>query len=193
MSDLQLRDFFEFDEGDLAANRAGKLSAKQKAALEESEKGADKIFIGAGVLFITVGLIITYVIIRDVVAKSLPGIVLNSSDILTLILGSSLPLGLFGFFAYGAIKLGTSKLDNSVQNVEGKVNFVKVEKRINNPSNSSHPYRTEEQYELRVGKIAFENVDEELLNIIEEGDIYAFYYTKDTKEILSCEFVSTGR
>jgi hypothetical protein len=50
-----------------------------------------------------------------------------------------------------------------------------------------------QQYELRVGKIAFENVDEELLNIIEEGDTYSFYYTKQVKQILSCEFISKGK
>jgi hypothetical protein len=49
-----------------------------------------------------------------------------------------------------------------------------------------------QQYEMRVGKIKFVDVDEELLNTINAGDTYIFYYTKDAKEILSCEFVRKG-
>lgn len=193
MSDVQLRKFFEFDESDLAANRSGKLSAKQKTKLETSEKGADQIFIGAGIFFIIVALIIIYFVAGESILKLFSGESLSSSDTLSIVLGGGLPTLLFGFFAYGAFKLGTSKLDNSVQTVQGKVNFVKVEKQVPTSTSSVSNYRTVEQYELRVGKIAFENVDEELLNIIDEGDTYVFNYTKQTKQILSCEFISKGK
>src|SRR5688572_742940 len=192
MSDIELKKFFEFDESDLNANRSGKLSAKQKSKLETSEKGADQIFVGAGIVLVVVALIIIYFVAGDSILRLLSG-ELNSNDILTIALGGGLPALLFGFFAYGSFKLGASKLDNTVQTVQGKVNFVKVEKQVPTSTSSVSSYRTVEQYELRVGKIAFENVDEELLNIIEEGDTYAFYYTKDTKQILSCEFVSKGK
>lgn len=193
MSDVQLRKFFEFDESDLAANRSGKLSAKQKTKLETSEKGADQIFIGAGIFFIVIALIIIYFVAGESILKLFSGESLTSSDTLSIVLGGGLPTLLFGFFAYGAFKLGTSKLDNSVQTVQGKVNFVKVEKQVPTSTSSVSNYRTVEQYELRVGKIAFENVDEELLNIINEGDTYVFNYTKQTKQILSCEFISKGK
>ena len=193
MSDVKLRKFFEFDENDLAANRGNKLSARQKIKLETSEKGADQIFIGAGIFFIVVGLIVIYFVAGDSIMKLFSGGSLSSSDTLAIALGGGLPALLFGFFGFGAIKLGTSKIDNSVQNVQGKVNFVKVEKQVPTSASSVSSYRTVQQYELRVGKIAFENVGEELLNIIEEGDTYAFYYTKQTKQILSCEFISKGK
>jgi hypothetical protein len=193
MSDIELRKFFEFDENDLVANRAKKLSQKQKTKLETSEKGADQIFVGAGIFFILVALVIVYFVAGDSILKLLTGRTLESSDILTLVLGGGMPILFFGFFAWGAFKLGSSKFDNTVQFVEGKVNFVKVEKRVPTSTSDVSSYRTVQQYELRVGKVVFENVDEELLNIIEEGDTYAFYYTKDTKEILSCEFVSKGK
>lgn len=193
MSDTKLRKFFEFNEADLAANRAGKLSPKQKTKLETSEKGADQIFVGAGILFILIALVIIYFVAGDSILKLLTGRTVESSDILTLVLGGGMPILFFGFFAWGAFKLGNSKLDNTVQSVEDKVNFVKVEKRIPTSTSDVSSYRTVQQYELRVGKIAFENVDEELLNLIEEGDTYAFYYTKQTKGILSCEFISKGK
>ncbi|MBL8079673.1 MAG: hypothetical protein JNM55_17025 [Anaerolineales bacterium] len=193
MSDLEVRKFFKFDEGDLAANRSGKLSASQKSKLESDEKGADQIIVGAGIFFLVIGVVVAYFVAGDVAAKLFSGTSLGSSDMLTLFLGAGLPLGLFGFFGIGAIRIGTSKLDNSVQSVEGRVKFVKVEKRIEDPTSEAFRYKMVQQYELRVGKHAFENVDEELLNLIEEGDTYAFYYTKQTKQILSCEFIAKGK
>jgi hypothetical protein len=193
MSDVKLRKFFEFDESDLVANRSGKLSAKQKSKLETSEKGADQIFIGAGVVFIIAALVIIYFVAGDSILKLFSGESLTSDDTLAIVLGGGLPALLFGFFAFGAFKLGTSKMDNSVQTVQGKVNFVKVEKQVPTSTSSVSSYRTVQQYELRVGKIAFENVAEELLNIIDEGDTYTFYYTKQVKQILSCEFISKGK
>jgi hypothetical protein len=193
MADIKLRKFFEFDESDLAANRSGKLSAGQKSRLETSEKGADQIFIGAGIFFIIVALIVIYFVAGESILKLFSGESLSSSDTLAIVLGGGLPALLFGFFAIGAFKLGTSKMDNSVQTVQGKVNFVKVEKQVPTSTSSVASYRTVQQYELRVGKIAFENIGEELLNIIEEGDTYAFHYTKQAKQILSCEFISKGK
>lgn len=192
MSDTDLKKFFNFDENDLNTNRSGKLSAKQKTKLETSEKGANQILVGAGVVFILIALIIVYFVAGNAILRLFSGS-LNPGDILTIILGGGLPILFFGFFAYGAFKMGSSKFDNTVLSVQGKVNFVKVEKQVPTSTSEVSNYRTVQQYELRVGKVAFENVDEELLNMIEEGDTYAFYYTKDTKQILSCEFISKGK
>lgn len=192
MSNTDLKKFFNFDENDLNTNRSGKLSAKQKSKLETSEKGADQILVGAGIVFILIALIIVYFVAGDAILRLFSGS-LNSGDILTIVLGGGLPILFFGFFAYGAFKMGSSKFDNTVLSVQGKVNFVKVEKQVPTSTSEVSNYRTVQQYELRVGKVAFENVDGELLNMIEEGDTYAFYYTKDTKQILSCEFISKGK
>jgi hypothetical protein len=188
MSDTELRKYFKFAESDLAANRSGQLSAKQKKRLDENEKGANGILIGFGVLLILIALGVAIG-----VGSSVLGDGFTSDDILGLALGIGLPVLLLGFFAWGSFKIAFSKMDNSVQNVEGKVNFVKVEKQVPTSTSSTSSYRTVEQYELRVGKVGFENVDEELLNIMDEGDTYAIYYTKDAKEILSAEFVKKGK
>ena len=78
----------------------------------------------------------------------------------------------------------------SVEAVEGKVNFVAVEKKAG--SSTSSTATKVPQYEMRVGNEKFD-VAESLTNIINEGDVYAFYYTGDTRHILSCELISKGK
>ncbi len=192
MSDTTLRKFFDFSEADLSANRQGKLSAKQQKVLDEGEKGANQIFIGAGVFFILLALGISWGITSDIFRDGISN--LSSDDITGLALGIGLPCGILGFFAYWSFRLAFSKLDSSLQNVEGKVNFVKMEKQQSYTSaGGSTSYRTVQQYELRVGRVNFENVAEELLNIIDEGDVYAFYYIKQPKKIMSAEKISKGK
>lgn len=192
MTDLELRNFFDFDEGDLAANRAGRLSPKQQEKINETEKGASQIFFWAGVILVLVGLGSSYGILKPALEFGYE--ITGLSDLIGPFVGLAVTWGVVGFFAVGAFRLSKSKFDSSVQSVEGKVNFVKVEKEEWSQSTDEvRSSRTVEEYELRVGRIAFEDVDEELLNIIEEGDTYAFYYTKDTKDILSCEFISKGK
>jgi len=191
MSNLELRNYFEFDEGDLAANRAGRLSEEQSLKIAEAESGANQIFFWAGVVFILMALAFSYGLFKP--AVEVGWTIASTSDLVDSAIGLVVIWGILGFLAVGSFRLSKSKMDSSVQKVEGKVNFVKVEKRVPNSSSNGPKYRTEEQYELRVGRVAFENVEEELLNTIEEGDTYAFYYTKDTKDILSCEFISKGK
>lgn len=188
MSDLELRNYFEFDEGDLATNRAGRLSEKQSLKITEAESGANQIFFWAGVVFILIALAFSYGLFKPAVEAGWT--TARMSDLVGSAIGFVVIWGILGFLAVGSFRLSKSKMDSSVQKVEGKVNFVKVEKRVPNTSSNGPKYRTEEQYELRVGRVSFENVEEELLNTIEEGDTYAFYYTKDTKDILSCEFIA---
>jgi hypothetical protein len=103
------------------------------------------------------------------------------------------PTIIIGFFVWIMFWLASSKLDHSLQNVEGNVRLVKVEKTQSyKTASGSTSQRKVQQYELRVGRVKFEDVNEELLNILREGDIYIFYYTKDAKDILSCEFIRKG-
>jgi hypothetical protein len=194
MSDPELQKFFEFDDSDLNANRLGRLSTKQQKKLTEGERFTRKIFIGAGLVFILIAAGVTVGMIGSAIKRGLTFSNISTDDILGMAVGIGLPWLVLGFFALGAFRLAATKFDNSVQCVEGKVNFVKVEKEVSSRSASgSTTSHTVEEYELRVGRVKFEDVDEELLNIIEEGDVYAFYYTKDAKDILSAEFVKKGK
>lgn len=183
MSEQELRKFFKFTDTDLTANRAKRLTKEQEARFLEAERGANQFFrwLGMGLLLLATG--ITLFLLNE--ARKI-----NWEDLAGMTPALCFVWFICGLFAFGSFKISASKNDNSVQTVEGKVNFVKVEKQVTNASSSGPRHRTVQQYELRVGSVAFEDVSEELLNLIEEGDIYAFYYTKDTKEFLSCEFIS---
>lgn len=191
MSDIALRKFFGFDESDLTSNRHGRLSKKQEQTIRSAESGANRVFVFAGVVFISLAFGSTFGILK---AARDAGVTFTSvSDLIGPLIGLALIWGLLGFLAIGSFQLAKSKLDSSVQKVEGEVHFVKVEKQVANSAPNAQKYRTVQQYELRVDRIAFHDVNEELLNIISDGDTYAFYYTKDTKKILSCEFIAKGK
>ena len=192
MSQAELRKFFDFNESDLAANRESRLSPKQEKYLQERKKSFDRFMIGVGIVIIIFSLAVSYGTIARLFTLGLSN--LSAGDIKSLVIGIGLPWGLGGFFAIGSFRIALSKNDNSLQSVEGKVNFVKVEKTVEERrSDGSHDLRKVQQYELRVGGVNFENVGEELLNIIDEGEPYAFYYTKGTKQILSAEQMKKGK
>ncbi len=189
MPDLELRNYFEFDEGDLAANRAGRLTEKQEIKLAEADSGANRIALWVGVFFILFAMGASYVILKPVLEAGWRYV--NIQDVVASVFFLLVIWGLLGYFGIRAIRRSSNKTDYSVQTVKGKVNFVRVEAQVRRPSGNG--YKTEQQYELRVGRFTFEDVDEELLNIIEEGDTYAFYIVEDTQDILSCEFISKGK
>lgn len=194
MSDTELRKFFDFDQSDLIANQNGKLSAKQDKRIKETEKSTSSIFryIGLGLIFLN--LCIVGAIVSAIMAEGFSFSTASTDDMLGLIFAIVFPTLIIGIFVWLMFWIASSKTDYSLQKVEGKVNFVKVEKQQSyKTASGSTSHRTVQQYELRVGKFKFEDVDEELLNVIEEGDVYVFYYTKDTKDILSCEFISKGK
>lgn len=193
MSDLELRNYFEFSEGDLAANRAGKLTEEQEAKARLGDGLLKPFFFWGGILLLLIAGFFSYKILTDATGGNWK--LVTSSVLAANALGLIMLWGALGFLAFKAFRIAadSSKSEYFVQKAQGKVNFVKVEARVNRASSNGPKYRTEEQYELRVGRTTFEDVDGELLNIIEEGDIYAFYFVKDTQDILSCEFISKGK
>ncbi|HRJ76560.1 MAG TPA: hypothetical protein PLX90_11205, partial [Anaerolineales bacterium] len=82
-----------------------------------------------------------------------------------------------------------NKVDYSVQKVEGEVQFVKVEKQTGSVNDPSYKRQTVSSYEMHVGGESFSNANPALIEIM-QGDIYAVYYPKDTKQILSVELIS---
>ncbi|MBX3035525.1 MAG: hypothetical protein KF758_01315 [Anaerolineales bacterium] len=191
MSDTELRKIFDFNPSDLIANQMGRLSDKQAERIKKAEQGANNIFRGVGIFLILIGILISFFLLR---AATQAGWELTSSNTIGPLVALGFIWLILGLFAFGGFKLASTKRDMSVQKVEGKVRLVKVEKQQSyKTASGSTSQRTVQQYELRVGKVKFEDVDEELLNVIEEGDNYIFYYSPYNKEILSCEFISKGK
>ena len=168
-SDLELRKTFNFDEIDLIANRKGQVTQKQEKFLKQSQITGKMISVLLGFLILIGGASRIPGIINDYIRfgfynRSIGGVVF----ILVMIAFALLFLrGLF------------TKKNFSVETVKGKVSFIVVKK------------NTKRQYQLHIGNENFD-VGEELPKIINEGDMYSFYYTADTHHILSCEFVSKG-
>lgn len=193
MTDIQLRRFFDFDESDLDANRAGRLSIKQDKRMQEFEKDSSKIFRNIGIGLILLNILIVAGFILNVTGGGFSFSTASRDDLIGMAAMMVVPTIIIGFFVWIMFWLASSKLDHSLQNVEGNVRLVKVEKTQSyKTASGSTSQRKVQQYELRVGRVKFEDVNEELLNILREGDIYIFYYTKDAKDILSCEFIRKG-
>jgi hypothetical protein len=182
MSNLELQKFFDFNESDLTANRSLKPSQRQMERLVRISKGQARYY-----RVLTVGLILLGLFLSYIFYRSEPG---NSEvyvgiGVVWLILGIFIALFLF---------IAGTKPDYTVEIAEGKVNFVKVEKtRREKSATGSTRTRTYQVYEMRVGNVNFHAVPEDLLNMIEEGDIYAVYYLPNfSQKILSLEFVKKG-
>jgi hypothetical protein len=191
MADTELRKFFNFQESDLTANQMGRISANQMKRIREEEKSTSKTFRNMGIGLILINLCIIIGFILNVTGDGFSFATASRDDIIGMTAMMVVPTIIIGLFVWLMFWLASSKLDYSVQKIEGNVRLVKVEKSQSyKTASGSTSQRTVQQYELRVGKVKFEDVDGELINILEEGDLYAFYYTKDAKAILSCELIA---
>jgi hypothetical protein len=194
MSDIELQRLLDFDEDDLVANRECRLSPKQEKRIKETELLNGRIFKGAGIILILITLVNAYSVILTAIKQGFSLSTISQSDIAAMVIAIGIP-GLFlSFVAWGAFKIAAYRADHSVQPVRGKVRFVKVGKIISEKRpNGSLSYQMIEEYGLRVGNVNFENVNQNIMTFIEPGDIYAFYYIRDSRDILSVELLAKGK
>lgn len=175
MSEQQLQGYFAFDDSDLIANKAGRLSAKQNKKLTSNDQFANRFLLGLFLVCLTFALYFGYRAFSDTTRiASWIGLVLS------MFFGSLFGRGL------------STKVDYSVQKAEGEVQFVKVEKLSGSATDPAHKRKKVESYEMHVGAESFSNANPALIEYM-QGDIYAVYYAKDTKQILSVELISKGK
>ncbi len=193
MSDIELQKLFDFDEGDLAANHIGKLSPKQEKRIRKAELISTRFFIGTGIVSIVIAVATIYIVISNEMKQGPSFSMASQNDIFKMIGVIGIPGFMLGFLAWGSFRIAANKADHSVQQTKGRVNFIKTEKLFSEKKpNGSSSYRIVEEYQLRVGNVNFENLDAKIFGILDECDIYAFYYTMETREILSAEFIAKG-
>ena len=178
MSDVELQNVLGFDQEDLAANCMGQLSPRQKKRIRNTQRLQSILFAGTGVITL---LIAAYIVISGLSTSPQ-----NKQG--NTIARIGFPAVALGFLAWSSFKLSSQKIDSSVQCVRGKIRFIRIEKVIpEKKPNGVWLYRTVEDYQLRVGYVIFENVDRRVFSLLEEQDVYTFYFTKDSKDILSVE------
>ena len=175
MINKELQKHFGFDEADLFANRSGVLTSKQRKRLEGDAQFARKVFLIAGIVIFGIAI--------------LPSIIMfftkTSTDFLITWSGVWIPI--WSFFGIIVIRIGSqNKTDFDLRSVEGKINIVK-EDSYNNTTKQATT-----DYELHIGGVTFD-VDSGLADIIMQGDTYAIYYLKGTKEIMSAEKIKSEK
>jgi hypothetical protein len=167
----QLKGYFVFDEMDLMANRNLKLSEKQTRKRKDVDQFAERF-----VLWLFLFLLVLTLVIGFFAVRSITNIALWIWTVIFLLLT---------LWTFRGV---TTKVDDSVQRVRGKVEFVRVEKLSGMPTDSMSERRLETFYEMHVGSETFRNVNPALIEYM-EGCEFSVYYTKTTKQILSVEEV----
>lgn len=175
MSEKQIQGYFAFDDSDLIANKAGRLSTKQTKKLTSNDQFAQRFILGLTLVCIALALFFIYKAFMDV------------SSIGSWI-GAVLAMFFTTLFGRGLL----TKVDYSVQKAEGEVQFIKVEKLSGSVSDPAYKRNKVSSYEMHIGGETFNNVNLALIEYM-QGDVYAVYYAKDTRQILSVELISKGK
>ncbi len=198
-----LEQVLNFDDADLSSNRLGQLTQKQKDLLAEKAKSHKSFNITIGVIIAVVfgGALLTG--LGAPILATLGGSFLESGKVTTEALLTLIPIicgGLFFLVIFGVVLIvvlrvvferANRKVDTTVRRVEGIVNFIWVEKRKRNPSKTGPTYKTVRVLEMRIGGETF-NVNNELPNVINQGEEWIFYYTNHPFKFLSAEKLAKG-
>jgi uncharacterized protein YqhQ len=200
MSDFELMKLWNFDDADLGANRLGQLTQKQKNVLAEkakSHKGFNTI-IGVIIAVVFGGALLTGLFVP--ILATVGGSLLESGEVTTEALIALIPIicvVLFSLAIFGVILIvvlrvvferANKKVETTVRRVEGTVNFVWVEKQERNRFKNGPMYKTVRVLEMRIGGETF-TVDQELPNVVNQGEEWIFYYTNHPFKFLSAERV----
>ncbi len=190
MSDIEIRKILNFNEADLTANRAGKLTARQNERLDKSDKMDKWIELILAGVYLIFPIIFSFTMIIQPLSK---GIALSDISMVNWAIVGFLWL-LMGWLAVRAVIKSFSKVNRTIQNVEGEVSFAKIKRRIETTdSNGNKSFlRDEVQYDLHVGTNIFEGIDEQLMKYMRDGDIYKVYYINGFG-VLSTELVKKGK
>lgn len=177
---LELEQYFRFTPDDLSQNRNGLVSESQKKEL--LRRKLDKAF-RTLILLVLIVFVSTAILLFNGGKLLLPVLVMYFSPVLAAIIG----IIFFPVF---------KKTDFSLKSVQGKVDFVKVFKKIRLDSrieNGHYDMHDPKQNEtvmltkMRIGSETF-GTDDALLEIVHKGDMCRIYYI-GSGDILSMELL----
>ena len=187
-----LKDFWKFDDVDLAANRNGKLSEKQRMLLVGEHATQRKAFFGVGgvvaviflcipVLVIGSRVVIPAILSRDFQLQKLLPVDVGMGTVLTILIPLVLVIGLY-------LLRANQQADFSIKRAAGKAVYSTGTKRVRNPGNSARPYDDVQVLYLSLEDKKFE-VPNDLKEIIREGEEWVIYYTSYPFKFLTGEAV----
>ncbi len=181
MIDAQLMSYFKFDQDDLYANQQGRFTDKQMTHILEKDKADRKSGRGWGIFLGLVGLLgIVIAVVAGMASDSWAfriGFGAGFAVIWPLVWG-----GLGYMMAADSFK----KHDFKLACVQGRANIVRGE----TYNSSTHTHSV--YHELHLGGHDF-SVDEDIADVIFQGEPYAIYYVDSTDEILSVEPMAKSR
>ncbi len=167
MDDQALRDYFQFDEYDLAANRNGEYSEKQKQKLVKQDKGKfnTELIIGLGALTIFLVLLGVLFFFKDY-------------DVAVMVfMAICLVVAYYTLrSAYNTNKGDAPKEVRELKKLEGPVHIDQDER-----SNDVYLHIQGERWGL----------EDNIASSFHQGDTYTVYYGGNEGDILSVEWVST--
>lgn len=187
-----------FDDADLASNRLGQLTQKQKDLLAEKAKNHKSFNTVIGVIIAVIfgGALLTG--LGAPILATVGGSLLESGEVTTEAMLTLIPIiciALFFLIVFGGILIvvlrvvferANRKVDTIVRRVEGTVNFIWVEKQERNTTKTGPMYKTVRVLEMRIGGQTF-TINHELPNVINQGEDWTFYYTNHPFKFLSAE------
>lgn len=184
MQKQNLQDYFDFDEADLAANRLGEFSDRQKRNLRKGKKDSKKSSILVGAILFVVGFLLSFLLIG---LPLLQGAALDWVDLGNILASIGIPLLFLVIGAsslYNGLKSSADISEHRVASVHGHVEIVEVERATYN-----HPRRQRILYEIRVGGKEF-NAYPDLPSLLIQGRDYTVYFDRADDTILSLELTS---
>ncbi len=181
MIDQALMNYFKFDQADLAANRKGQFTDKQKTRILQEDRSSRKWSLIGGLGLMLIAAIGVAGAIGAWIADSDWGFRIGFG----LGFGVIWPL-IWGGIGWFVLQSSFSKHEFKLSKVQGQVNIVRRE------SYSSQSHTTSVYHELHIGGHEF-NVDGDLADVLMQGDEYILYYIDGTDEILSAELVSKAK
>lgn len=173
----QLMEAFNFDEEDLAANRAGSLSTKQKEQMRKNEVFGNWVVAVVGLLSAVGAVLLLLPLVR---AGRVP-----SDKITNLVFGVILVFVTFWMLRGLFTKSGS----NEVCSVRGKARLVKSVSRSGNVSDAESDRTNVVKHELVVEGEAFFITPDVFNTVLHEGETYAVYFTENPQLLLSLEHI----
>ena len=178
MIDQQLMDYFKFNQADLMANQRGQFTARQSARIvkeDASDRSGSRVF---GIILLFIAAIGFFGAVAAILVDDDWGFRIGFG----LGFGCIWPL-VWGGLGFGLLSSSFSKREFVLAKVQGRVNIIREE------SYSSSSHTTSITHELHIGGKQF-NVEDDLADVLMQGDEYILYYIAGTDKIMSAELVS---